>query len=145
MFSATEYYIYNPADGSRSYLILKSLVTLPNESRNHQSNWCKQIYCKIEYIRCHGNATGETVKTCFTKFHISPKDQTNAQNYLDKPFIKLKSNMKKLKFLTLMKFLKRFLRKNLQTLMTPCCNGTYFIWWVNPWNSAWNRGASWSR
>ena len=126
MFSATEYYIYNPADVSRSYSILKSLVPLPNESRNYQSNWCKQIYCKSEYIRCHGNATEETVKTCFTKSLISPKDQTNAQIYLDKPFIELRSNIKKLKFLTLMKFLKRFLRKNLQTLMTPLLQQNLF-------------------
>ena len=48
---------------------------------------------------CWEDVTEETVKKCFTKSHISPKDQANAQNDLDDPFIELRSNMKKLKSL----------------------------------------------
>ena len=48
---------------------------------------------------CWEDVTEETVKKCFTKSHISPKDQANTQNDLDDPFIELRSNMKKLKSL----------------------------------------------
>ena len=41
----------------------------------------------------------ETIKKCFAKSRISPKDQANAQNGLDDPFIELRSNMGKLKSL----------------------------------------------
>ena len=56
MFSTTEYYIYNSADGSRSFNITKSQVPLLNDLTNHQSNWCKPIYFKNKYIRYHENA-----------------------------------------------------------------------------------------
>ena len=45
-----------------------------------------KVYSKSEYIRCHvmlticwEDVTEETVKKCFTKSRISPKDQANAQ------------------------------------------------------------------
>ena len=38
LFSATEYYVYNPADGSKTYLKTKSQLPLPNDSTNYQSN-----------------------------------------------------------------------------------------------------------
>ena len=42
---------------------------------------------------CWEDVTRETVKKCFAKSRISPKDQTNAQNYLDDPSIELRRNM----------------------------------------------------
>ena len=45
------------------------------------------------------DVTEETIKKCFAKCRISSKDQVNAQNYLDDPFIQLKSNMENLKSL----------------------------------------------
>ena len=45
------------------------------------------------------DVTEETVKKCFTKSHISPKDQANTQNDLDDPFIELRNNIEKLKSL----------------------------------------------
>ena len=38
LFSATKYYVYNPADGSKTYLKTKSQLPLPNDSTNYQSN-----------------------------------------------------------------------------------------------------------
>ena len=46
---------------------------------------------------CWENVTEETVKKCFAKSRISAKDQANAENDLDDPFIELRSNMAKLK------------------------------------------------
>ena len=46
---------------------------------------------------CWEDVTEETVKKCFAKSRISTKDQGNAQNDLDDPFIELRSNMEKLK------------------------------------------------
>ena len=39
------------------------------------------------------------MKKCFTKSRISHKDQANAENVLDDPFIKLRINIEKLKSL----------------------------------------------
>ena len=72
MFSVTEYYIYNSADESRSYAILKAQYRFPNDSTNYQSNWCKPIYSINEYIWCH--VSEEAVKKCFAKSRILPKD-----------------------------------------------------------------------
>ena len=46
---------------------------------------------------CWENLAEEAVKKCFAKSRISPKDQANARNDPDDPFIELRSNMEKLK------------------------------------------------
>ena len=61
----------------------------------------------------------ETVKKCFSKFRISPKDQTNAQNELDDPFFELRSNMDKLKSVGIGKIPEQLTRKNLQISIIP--------------------------
>ena len=48
---------------------------------------------------CWENVTEETVKKCFAKSHISPQDQTSAQDDLDDPFIELRNDLEKLKSL----------------------------------------------
>ena len=48
---------------------------------------------------CWEDVTEERVKKCYTKSSISPKDQANAQNYLDDPYTELRYNMGKLKSL----------------------------------------------
>ena len=48
---------------------------------------------------CWKDVTEETVKKCFAKSHISPQDQTSAQDDLDDPFIELRSDLEKLKAL----------------------------------------------
>ena len=48
---------------------------------------------------CWEDVTEETVKKFFTKSHISPQDQTSAQDDLDDPFIELRSDLAKLKSL----------------------------------------------
>ena len=61
----------------------------------------------------------ETVKKCFSKFRISPKDQTNAQNELDDPFFELRSNMDKLKSVGIGEIPEQLTRKNLQISIIP--------------------------
>ena len=72
---------------------------------------------------CWEDVVEETVKECFTKSRISPKEKGNAQNDVDKPFIELRSNMKKL---ALMKFLRSLLPKNLQISMMPLLQRNLF-------------------
>ena len=48
---------------------------------------------------CWENVTEETVKKCFAKSHISPQDQTSAQDDLDDPFTELRNDLEKLKSL----------------------------------------------
>ena len=48
---------------------------------------------------CWENVTEETVKKCFAKSHISPQDQTSAQDDPDNPFIELRNDLEKLKSL----------------------------------------------
>ena len=72
---------------------------------------------------CWEDVAEETVKECFTKSRISPKEKGNAQNDVDKLFIELRSNMKKL---ALMKFLRRLLPKNLQISMIPLLQRNLF-------------------
>ena len=48
---------------------------------------------------CWENVTEETVKKCFAKSHISPQDQTSAQDDLDDPLIELRNDLEKLKSL----------------------------------------------
>ena len=50
-------------------------------------------------IVCWGDVTEERVKKCFAKSRISPKQQANAQNYLDGIWKELSRNMEKLKSL----------------------------------------------
>ena len=125
MFSATEYYIYNAATASRSYSITKSQVLLPNDSTNHQSNCCKHIYSKnilgaMKMLTIFWeDVIEETVKKCFSKFRISPKDQTNAQNELDDSFFELRSNMDKLKSVGIDEIPEQLTRKNLQISIIP--------------------------
>ena len=61
----------------------------------------------------------ETVKKCFSKFRISPKDQTNAQNELDDSFFELRSNMDKLKSVGIDEIPEQLTRKNLQISIIP--------------------------
>ena len=61
----------------------------------------------------------ETVKKCFSKFRISPKDQINAQNELDGPFFELRSNMDKLKSVGIGEIPEQLTRKNLQISIIP--------------------------
>ena len=61
----------------------------------------------------------ETVKKCFSKFRISPKDQTNAQNELDDSFFELRSNMDKLKSVGIDEIPEQLTRKNLQISIMP--------------------------
>ena len=61
----------------------------------------------------------ETVKKCFSKFRVPPKDQTNAQNELDDPFFELRSNMDKLKSVGIGKIPEQLTRKNLQISIIP--------------------------
>ena len=113
MFSATEYYIYNPADGPKSYSIAKKQISLLNDSTNHQTiqkiikaTDANKSIPKVNILDvmemvtlCWEDLTEETVKKCFIKFRISSKDQANTHNNLDDPFIELRSNMEKLKSL----------------------------------------------
>ena len=50
------------------------------------------------------NVTQETVEKCFVKSHISPQDQTSAQDDLDNPFIELRNDLEKLKSLGVDKY-----------------------------------------
>lgn len=61
----------------------------------------------------------ETVKKCFSKFRISPKDQTNAQNELDDSFFELRSNMDKLKSVGIDEIPEQLTRKKLQISIIP--------------------------
>ena len=113
MFSATEYYIYNLADGPKSYSIAKKQISLLNDSTNHQTiqkiikaTDANKSIPKVNILDvmemvtlCWEDVTEETVKKCFIKFRISSKDQANTHNNLDDPFIELRSNMEKLKSL----------------------------------------------
>ena len=113
MFSATKYYIYNLADGPKSYLIAKKQISLLNDSTNHQTiqkiikaTDANKSIPKVNILDvmemvtlCWEDVTEETVKKCFIKFRISSKDQANTHNNLDDPFIELRSNMEKLKSL----------------------------------------------
>ena len=113
MFSSTEYYIYNLADGPKSYSIAKKQISLLNDSTNHQTiqkiikaTDANKSIPKVNILDvmemvtlCWEDLTEETVKKCFIKFRISSKDQANTHNNLDDPFIELRSNMEKLKSL----------------------------------------------
>ena len=57
------------------------------------------LYAMKMLTVCWEEITEETVKKCFAKSRISPKDQANTKNDLDDPFIELRSNMEKLKSL----------------------------------------------
>ena len=48
---------------------------------------------------CWENVTEKTVRNCFAKSRISAEDKASAQNDLDDPFVELRINMEKLKYL----------------------------------------------
>ena len=68
---------------------------------------------------CWEDVTEETMKKCFAKSHISPQDQTSAQDDLDDPFIELRSDLEKLKFLGVDDYPEEVSPEELQVLMIP--------------------------
>ena len=129
VLSISEYYIYNPADGSYSYSITKSQVPLPNDSikeidANKSIPKAKILDTMKILTVCWEEVTEETVKKCFAKCRISTKDQANVQNDLEDTFIELRSNMEAI--LAVAKVLKRLPRKNLQNSMIPLLQRNLF-------------------
>ena len=107
MFSATKHYIYNSTYGSRSYSTTKSQVSLPKTQQIIEIIDANKSIPKVNVFDamrmltiCWEDVTKEKMKKCFTKSHISAEDQASAQNDLDDPFIELRSNMEKLKSLS---------------------------------------------
>ena len=71
---------------------------------------------------CKEDVREETVKKCFAKSRISPKDQGNAQNGLDDPFIELRSNIEKLKCLGVDKIPEELTPEE-YAILSQYCNG----------------------
>ena len=80
---------------------------LANDSTNHQKHWlidADKTMPKVNILDAMKmftisweHVTEESVQKLFAKIHISAQDQTQAQNNLGDPFIKLRSNIEKLK------------------------------------------------
>ena len=68
---------------------------------------------------CWYDVNEEIVKKCFTKSRISPKDQGNTQNDLDHWFFELRSNIEKLKSLSIDEILEEFTPEELGNLTVP--------------------------
>ena len=95
---------------------------------------------------CWEDATGEKVKKCFAKSLISPKDQANAQNATDDPFIELRNNMRKIGISWhWLNSWKAYSWRICKFRWYRFCHGTYFTWWVRPCKGVWSRGPSLSR
>ena len=89
MFSSTEYYIYNLADGPKSYSIAKKQISLLNDSTNHQTiqkiikaTDANKSIPKVNILdvmemvtQCWEDATEETVKSVSLNFafHLKTK------------------------------------------------------------------------
>ena len=68
---------------------------------------------------CWYDVNEEIVKKCFTKSRISPKDQGNTQNDLDHWFFELRSNIEKLKSLSIDEILEEFTPNEFGHLTVP--------------------------
>lgn len=68
---------------------------------------------------CWKEVSEEPVKKCFAKFHFTAKDQDSTQNDLDDLFIEIRSNMKKLKYLHVVKIPEELISEE-----HPNCNDT---------------------